>query len=116
MFQAAAAGGAPTGRRLHDTHWEERFLGHPEAIPENHGLRVGHPITREETANNLSLLERNFLKKSVGREFGEADARTSVWPRRREIRNHEQISHECRSRESGIGQIDVMNITEGKPA
>ncbi|MFE7130418.1 prolyl oligopeptidase family serine peptidase [Streptomyces sp. NPDC057638] len=33
VFHAAVAGGAPTDRRLYDTHWEERFLGHPELFP-----------------------------------------------------------------------------------
>ncbi|WP_323447816.1 S9 family peptidase [Streptomyces yaizuensis] len=34
VFHAAVAGGTPTDRRLYDTHWEERFLGHPEVFPE----------------------------------------------------------------------------------
>ncbi|MQS37271.1 S9 family peptidase [Streptomyces katsurahamanus] len=34
VFHAAAAGAAPTDRRLYDTHWEERFLGDPEVFPE----------------------------------------------------------------------------------
>ncbi|GAA2255290.1 prolyl oligopeptidase family serine peptidase [Streptomyces amakusaensis] len=34
IFHAAVAGAAPTDRRLYDTHWEERFLGHPEVFPE----------------------------------------------------------------------------------
>ncbi|MGW6458169.1 prolyl oligopeptidase family serine peptidase [Streptomyces sp. NPDC055078] len=34
VFHAAVAGAAPTDRRLYDTHWEERFLGHPEVFPE----------------------------------------------------------------------------------
>ncbi|MEU5400802.1 prolyl oligopeptidase family serine peptidase [Streptomyces sp. NPDC005963] len=34
VFHAAVAGGAPTDRRLYDTHWEERFLGHPEVFPD----------------------------------------------------------------------------------
>ncbi|MER5363370.1 prolyl oligopeptidase family serine peptidase [Streptomyces sp. NPDC002785] len=36
VFHAAVAGGAPTDRRLYDTHWEERFLGHPDVLPENY--------------------------------------------------------------------------------
>ncbi|MFD9718122.1 prolyl oligopeptidase family serine peptidase [Streptomyces sp. NPDC059076] len=32
VFHAAVAGGTPTDRRLYDTHWEERFLGHPEVF------------------------------------------------------------------------------------
>ncbi|MCM2387678.1 prolyl oligopeptidase family serine peptidase [Streptomyces albipurpureus] len=34
VFHAAVAGGTPTDRRLYDTHWEERFLGHPEVFPQ----------------------------------------------------------------------------------
>ncbi len=34
VFHAAVAGAAPADRRLYDTHWEERFLGHPEVTPE----------------------------------------------------------------------------------
>lgn len=34
VFHAASAGAAPTDRRLYDTHWEERFLGHPDVFPE----------------------------------------------------------------------------------
>ncbi|WP_327685319.1 S9 family peptidase [Streptomyces sp. NBC_00467] len=36
VFHAAVAGAAPTDRRLYDTHWEERFLGHPEVTPETY--------------------------------------------------------------------------------
>ncbi|WP_175410691.1 prolyl oligopeptidase family serine peptidase [Streptomyces sp. TRM64462] len=36
VFGAAVAGAAPTDRRLYDTHWEERFLGHPAVQPENY--------------------------------------------------------------------------------
>ncbi|MEU3790034.1 alpha/beta fold hydrolase [Streptomyces fructofermentans] len=36
VFHAAVAGGAPTDMRLYDTHWKERFLGHPDVCPENY--------------------------------------------------------------------------------
>ncbi|MFF8831612.1 prolyl oligopeptidase family serine peptidase [Streptomyces sp. NPDC015131] len=36
VFHAAVAGAAPTDRRLYDTHWEERFLGHPDVSPEDY--------------------------------------------------------------------------------
>ncbi|WP_438948589.1 alpha/beta hydrolase family protein [Streptomyces atratus] len=36
VFHAAVAGGTRTGRRLCDTHWEERFLGHSDVLPVNH--------------------------------------------------------------------------------
>ncbi|MFF3687788.1 prolyl oligopeptidase family serine peptidase [Streptomyces sp. NPDC002187] len=34
VFHAAVAGAPPTDRRLYDTYWEERFLGHPDVQPE----------------------------------------------------------------------------------
>ncbi|MFF4819764.1 prolyl oligopeptidase family serine peptidase [Kitasatospora sp. NPDC001309] len=33
VFHAASAGAAPTDHRLYDTHWQERFLGHPDEHP-----------------------------------------------------------------------------------
>ncbi|MFF1923207.1 prolyl oligopeptidase family serine peptidase [Streptomyces sp. NPDC058221] len=116
VFHAAVAGAASLDRRLYDTHWEERFLGHPDVFPENytrnslldeagaltrplmlvHGLAddnvavahtlrfsaallaagrphtvlpltgAGHLVSQEETASNLLLLERDFLRKSLG--------------------------------------------------
>ena len=36
VFHAAVAGAAPTDRRLYHTHWEERWLGHPDVQPENY--------------------------------------------------------------------------------
>ncbi|UNO38728.1 prolyl oligopeptidase family serine peptidase [Streptomyces sp. MST-110588] len=36
VFHAAVAGAAPTDQRLYDTHWKERYLGHPEKCPENY--------------------------------------------------------------------------------
>lgn len=125
IFHAAVAGAAPTDRRLYDTHWEERFLGHPDVLPENyernsllaeaagltrplmlvHGLAddnvavahmlrfsaallaagrphtvlplsgAGHLVTRE-AAGNLLLLERDFLRKSLGVEHRGPAART----------------------------------------
>ncbi|MGW0939984.1 prolyl oligopeptidase family serine peptidase [Streptomyces sp. NPDC002666] len=115
VFHAAVAGAAPADRRLYDTHWEERFLGHPDVQPENylrnslldeaaalsrplmlvHGLAddnvavahtlrfsaallaagrphtvlplsgAGHLVGQEQTASNLLLLERDFLRKSL---------------------------------------------------
>lgn len=116
VFHAAVAGAAPVDRRLYDTHWEERFLGHPDVLPENyrrnslldeaasltrplmlvHGLAddnvavahmlrfsaallaagrphtvlplsgAGHLVSQERTASGLLLLERDFLRKSLG--------------------------------------------------
>ncbi|MET9508304.1 prolyl oligopeptidase family serine peptidase [Streptomyces flavidovirens] len=36
VFHAAVAGAAPTDLRLYDTHWKERYLGHPGVLPENY--------------------------------------------------------------------------------
>ncbi|WBP88551.1 prolyl oligopeptidase family serine peptidase [Kitasatospora cathayae] len=36
VFHAASAGAAPTDHRLYDTHWQERFLGHPDEYPEHY--------------------------------------------------------------------------------
>ncbi|MEU1368463.1 prolyl oligopeptidase family serine peptidase [Streptomyces sp. NPDC005803] len=116
VFHAAVAGATPADRRLYDTHWEERFLGHPDVLPDNytrnslldeagtltrplmlvHGLAddnvaaahtlrlsaallaagrphtvlplsgAGHLVSQERTASNLLLLERDFLRKSLG--------------------------------------------------
>ncbi|MFF3007233.1 prolyl oligopeptidase family serine peptidase [Kitasatospora sp. NPDC057940] len=33
VFHAASAGAAPTDWRLYNTHWQERFLGHPDEHP-----------------------------------------------------------------------------------
>ncbi|MQS12540.1 S9 family peptidase [Streptomyces kaniharaensis] len=38
LFHAASAGGAPTDQRLYDTHWVERFLGHPDEHPERYEI------------------------------------------------------------------------------
>lgn len=50
VFHAAVAGAAPTDRRLYDTHWEERFLGHPDVQPENYErsslVPYAHKLTR----------------------------------------------------------------------
>jgi dipeptidyl-peptidase-4 len=34
VFHAAICGAGPSDQRLYDTHWRERFLGHPGAEPE----------------------------------------------------------------------------------
>ncbi|WP_055699740.1 S9 family peptidase [Streptomyces silaceus] len=36
VFHAAVAGAAPTDLRLYDTHWKERYLGHPDVQPEQY--------------------------------------------------------------------------------
>jgi dipeptidyl-peptidase 4 len=50
VFHAAVAGAAPTDMRLYDTHWRERFYGHPDRYPEryeaNSLLREAPNLTR----------------------------------------------------------------------
>ncbi|MFF4288492.1 prolyl oligopeptidase family serine peptidase [Streptomyces sp. NPDC001633] len=50
VFHAAVAGAPPTDQRLYDTHWKERFLGHPEAHPDAYERSSlaghGHLLTR----------------------------------------------------------------------
>ncbi|MBB5938534.1 S9 family peptidase [Streptomyces zagrosensis] len=44
VFHAAVAGAAPADQRLYDTHWKERFLGHPAEEPAayDRSSLVGH--------------------------------------------------------------------------
>ncbi|GAA1172827.1 prolyl oligopeptidase family serine peptidase [Streptomyces hebeiensis] len=50
VFHAAVAGAPPTDRRMYDTYWEERFLGHPGITPEAYErsslLSHAHRLTR----------------------------------------------------------------------
>ncbi|MEV5593836.1 prolyl oligopeptidase family serine peptidase [Streptomyces sp. NPDC052496] len=44
VFHAAVAGAPATDQRLYDTHWKERFLGHPSEVPDHYARSslVGH--------------------------------------------------------------------------
>ncbi|WP_079103976.1 prolyl oligopeptidase family serine peptidase [Streptomyces aurantiacus] len=50
VFHAAVAGAAPTDMRLYDTHWKERFLGHPDVQPDHYErcslVAHAHKLTR----------------------------------------------------------------------
>ncbi|MGP9022086.1 prolyl oligopeptidase family serine peptidase [Streptomyces sp. BR1] len=50
VFHAAVAGAAPTDLTLYDTHWKERFLGHPDVLPQNYErcslVAHAHKLTR----------------------------------------------------------------------
>ncbi|MGA5131075.1 S9 family peptidase [Streptomyces olivoreticuli] len=53
VFHAAVSGAAPSDQRLYDTHWKERFLGHPDEEPENYA--------RSSTIHDAPLLRRPLL-------------------------------------------------------
>ncbi|MFD7239308.1 alpha/beta fold hydrolase [Streptomyces syringium] len=53
VFHAAVSGAAPTDQRWYDTHWKERFLGHPDEEPENYA--------RSSTIGDAPLLRRPLL-------------------------------------------------------
>ncbi|MGV2915491.1 prolyl oligopeptidase family serine peptidase [Streptomyces alfalfae] len=50
VFHAAVAGAAPTELELYDTHWKERYLGHPDVHPEQYErcslVAHAHRLTR----------------------------------------------------------------------
>ncbi len=50
VFHAAVAGAAVTDQRLYNTHWRERFLGHPDRFPERYDacslVRAAPDLTR----------------------------------------------------------------------
>jgi hypothetical protein len=53
VFHAAVAGAAPTDLRLYDTHWRERFYGHPDRYP--------RAVRGELTAARGAKLDRPLL-------------------------------------------------------
>lgn len=53
VFHAAVSGAAPSDQRLYDTHWRERFLGHPD---ENPGA-----YERSSPVNEAASLRRPLL-------------------------------------------------------
>lgn len=53
VFHAAVAGAPPTDQRLYDTHWKERYLGHPDEEPENY--------TRSSLVGEAHTLRRPLL-------------------------------------------------------
>jgi dipeptidyl-peptidase-4 len=53
VFHAAISGAGPSDQRLYDTHWRERFLGHPDEFPEDY--------ERSSPINDAAKLERPLL-------------------------------------------------------
>ncbi|MGW7354317.1 prolyl oligopeptidase family serine peptidase [Streptomyces sp. NPDC054784] len=53
VFHAAVAGAPPTDQRLYDTHWKERYLGHPDEEPDNY--------TRSSVVHEAAALRRPLL-------------------------------------------------------
>ncbi|WP_327104030.1 prolyl oligopeptidase family serine peptidase [Nonomuraea glycinis] len=53
VFHAAVSGAAPSDQRLYDTHWRERFLGHPNEHPDAYD--------RSSPIGDAALLRRPLL-------------------------------------------------------
>ncbi|MEV6410157.1 prolyl oligopeptidase family serine peptidase [Kribbella sp. NPDC051718] len=53
VFHAGISGAGPAEQRLYDTHWRERFLGHPDEYPADYD--------RSSTVNEAAKLERPLL-------------------------------------------------------
>lgn len=53
VFHAAICGAGPSDQRLYDTHWRERFLGHPDEHPEDYD--------RSSPINDAAKLRRPLL-------------------------------------------------------
>jgi len=53
VFHAAVAGAAPSDLRHYDTHWKERFMGHPDVRPDHYErcslVAHAHKLTRPLT-------------------------------------------------------------------
>ncbi|MFI6347718.1 prolyl oligopeptidase family serine peptidase [Streptomyces sp. NPDC050560] len=65
VFHAAVAGAAPTDRRLYDTYWEERYLGHPghqpHRLPGVPGLPDGDGYERSSLLADAPRLRRPLM-------------------------------------------------------
>lgn len=73
VFHAAVAGAAPTDRRLYDTFWEERYLGHPDVQPEGydrcdllpHAARLSRPLLLVHGLADENVAPANTLRLSA---------------------------------------------------
>ena len=63
VFHAASAGATPTDWRLYDTHWQERFLGHPDQYPEHYD--DGSLIAEAPNLNRPLLLIQGLADDNV---------------------------------------------------
>jgi dipeptidyl-peptidase-4 len=63
VFHAAISGAAPSDQRLYDTHWRERFLGHPDEQPENYAR--SSPITEAASLRRPLLLIHGLADDNV---------------------------------------------------
>ncbi len=62
-FHAAVSGAAPSDQRLYDTHWRERFLGHPAERPE--AYERSSPITDAHRLRRPLLLVHGVADDNV---------------------------------------------------
>ncbi|MFD9907269.1 prolyl oligopeptidase family serine peptidase [Streptomyces sp. NPDC059063] len=73
VFHAAVAGAAPTDLRLYDTHWKERFLGHPDVQPQHyercsliaHAHRLSRPLMLVHGLSDDNVLPVHMLRFSA---------------------------------------------------
>ncbi|MFI6644188.1 prolyl oligopeptidase family serine peptidase [Streptomyces sp. NPDC050504] len=73
VFHAAVAGAAPTDRRLYDTYWEERHLGHPDVQPDGyersdllpHAARLSRPLLLVHGLADDNVAPANTLRLSA---------------------------------------------------
>ena len=63
VFHTAISGAGPSDQRLYDTHWRERFLGHPDQQPENYAR--SSPITRAASLRRPLLLMHGLADDNV---------------------------------------------------
>ncbi|MGH3391669.1 MAG: prolyl oligopeptidase family serine peptidase [Actinomadura sp.] len=64
VFHAAVAGAPPADQRLYDTHWKERYLGHPGEEPENYdrcSLIAAAPLLRRPLLLIHGLADDNVV-------------------------------------------------------
>jgi dipeptidyl-peptidase-4 len=63
VFHAAISGAAPSDQRLYDTHWRERFLGHPDEEPESY--QRSSPISEAARLRRPLLLVHGLADDNV---------------------------------------------------